>query len=330
MMAKAFASRRRILAGGTAALVAAGLSSPARADFPTRVVRLIHGFAPGGPADTLSRIAAEALAGQLKQPVIVEPRPGAGGNIGADAVAKAEPDGYTLGLVTGGHAVSGALYEKLSFDPVESFQMVSTLVDYAFVIAGRPDAPTRSMADVIALAREKPGAISFGSAGGGTTQHLTGELLSSMAGIKLLHVPYRGDAAAILGLMGGQVELVVGASAAVLPQIQAGTVRALAVSTAERWQGLPEVPTAAESGVPGFDVRTWAGLLAPRGTPQPVIERVRAALAAALAGPDVRGKIEEVVAGTVRLRSPEEMRTMIAGEIARWRKVMSGAGIRPT
>lgn len=321
-------TRRSAMLLAMAGLGGAGLVSGARADYPDRPIRLIHGFAPGGPADVQSRIVAELLAPQLRQQLVVEARPGAGGNIGADAVAKADPDGYTLGLVTGGHAVSAALSERLPFDPVESFQMISTVADYAFVIAARPGFEGGDLRRAIEAARARPGAISFGSAGAGTTQHLTGELLASSAGIKLLHVPYRGDAAAILGLMGDQVQLVVGASSAVLPQIEAGSVVPLAVSTAERWGRLPDVPTVAQCGVPGFDVRTWAGLLAPRGTPGPIVERVRAALAAALSTPDARGKLEGIVAGTVRLRGPDEMKAMIALEMARWRKVMGAAGIR--
>jgi len=310
------------------ALVLTGFAPQAKAEYPERTIRLIHGFAPGGPADSLSRIVAEALSAQLKQSVIVEAKPGAGGNIGADAVAKAEPDGYTIGLVTGGHAVSGAWYDKLPFDAVESFQMITTVVDYAFVLAARPDSEATNLQSLVELAKARPGVINYGSAGVGTTQHLTGELLASTAGIKMVHVPYRGDAAAIVGLLGGQVHIIVASSSAVLPQVQAGAVRALAVSTAERWSGLPDVPTVAEAGLLGFDVRTWAGILAPRGTPAPIVERVRAGLAAALSAPDVKTKIETVVAGNVRLRTPEEMKSMVASEVARWRKVISDASIR--
>jgi tripartite-type tricarboxylate transporter receptor subunit TctC len=303
------------------------IGGPVSAQYPERPLRLIHGFGAGGPADSLSRIVADALSPELKQPVIVEAKPGAGGNIGGDAVARADPDGYTLGLVTGGHAVSGALYNKLPFDPVESFDMISTIVEYAFVVAVRPEFEAKTLQELIALAKAKPGAINFGSGGVGTTQHLAGELLMSMAGIKLQHVPYRGDAPAILGLLGDQSHMIIAAPATVLPQLQAGKIRALAVTTADRWSGLPEVPTIAEAGVAGYDVRTWAGILAPRGMPRPVVDRLYAAIGAALRKPEVKAKVEGIVAGTARTRTPEEMKAMVASEVARWTKVIADANI---
>ena len=308
-------------------LVVSLAPAPVSAQYPERPLRLIHGFGPGGPADTLSRIMADALSPELKQPVVVEARPGAGGNIGGDAVARAEPDGYTLGLVTGGHAVSGALYNKLPFDSVESFDMISTIVDYAFVVAVRPEFEAKTLQELIALAKAKPGALNFGSGGVGTTQHLAGELLMSMAGIKLQHVPYRGDAPAILGLLGDQSHVMIAALVTVLPQLQAGKVRALAVTTAERWSGLPEVPTIAEAGVAGYDVRTWAGILAPKGTPRPIVEKLHAAIGAALQKPDVKAKVEGIVAGSVRTRTPEEMKAMVASEVTRWKRVIADANI---
>ena len=309
-------------------LLMAGVTpGPVYAQYPERPLRLIHGFGPGGPADSLSRIMADALSPELKQPVIVEAKPGAGGNIGGDTVARAEPDGYTLGLVTGGHAVSGALYNKLPFDTVESFEMISTIVEYAFVVAVRPEFEAKTLQELIALAKAKVGVLNFGSGGVGTTQHLAGELLMSMAGIKLQHVPYRGDAPAILGLLGDQSHVIIAAPATVLPQLQAGKVRALAVTSAERWSGLSDVPTIAEAGVAGYDVHTWAGILAPKGTPRPIIEKLNLAIGAALQKPDVKAKVEGIVAGTARTRTPEEMKAMVASEVARWKKVIADANI---
>lgn len=309
----------------TLSLVAA---RDAKADYPERAIRLVHGFAPGGPADAVARVVAEALGQEVGQAVVVESKPGAGGNIGADAVAKAEPDGYTIGLVTGGHAVSAALYKQLPFDPVESFQMVSTVLDYGrFIIAARPTAETATLEGVIAAAKAKPGNVNYGSAGVGTTQHLAAELLNSSAGIRMVHVPYRGDAAAIMGLLGEQVQIVVASASALVPQIESGALKALAVTTAERWKRMPDVPTVAESGVPGYDVRTWYGILAPKGLPMPVLDRLQAALAAALAKPEVAARVENAVGATARTCTPEAMRSMVASEAARWRKVMADAGI---
>lgn len=321
---------RAMLARATLAAVAVMvLCAPAAmAQYPDRPIRLIHGFGAGGPADSISRIMAEALAKELKQPVVVEPRPGAGGNIGSEAVARAEPDGYTLGLVTGGHAVGGALYTKLPFHPVDSFQPVSTVVDYSFIVAVQPKAEYRTLKQLIAAAKAKPGSITFGSAGVGTTQHLTGELLSSMAGIQMVHVPYRGDAAAITALVGGDVQVIVAAPATVTPQAKAGVVRPIAVTTSERWSGMPDLPTVAESGIAGFDVRTWAGIVAPRGTPEAVVARLNAAIIAALEAPEAKAKLEAIVAGTARTRKPEEFREMLASEVARWNKVIDEAKIQ--
>jgi tripartite-type tricarboxylate transporter receptor subunit TctC len=201
-----FATRRLALAAAFCVLVTPGFAE----SYPSHPIRLVHGFAPGGAADTLSRIAAEGLSRNLGQPVIVEAKPGAGGNIAADAVAKAAPDGYTLGLVTGGHAISAALYKTLNYQPVDSFEMISTIVYYALVIAVRNDNPAKSLGDLIAMAKAKPGALSFGSVGFGSTHHFTGELLNSMAGIEIAHIPYRGDSQTIAALLGGEVPMIVG------------------------------------------------------------------------------------------------------------------------
>src|SRR6195952_6183993 len=215
-----------------------GTASPQ--SYPKRMIPIIPGFAPGGAADTLSRIMAEGLSKQLGQNVIVEAKPGAGGNIGSEAVAKADPDGYTLGLVTGGHAISGALYSDLRFQPVDSFQMISTVVYYALVVAVRSDFSAKTLGELIAIAKAKPGVLSFGSVGFGSTHHLAGELLKTSAGIDMVHVPYRGDSQAITALLGGDVPVIIGTSVLVAPQIQSGAVRGLAVTSPTRSALLPE------------------------------------------------------------------------------------------
>ncbi|MEY9456467.1 hypothetical protein ABIG07_005415 [Bradyrhizobium ottawaense] len=199
------------------------LVTPAWADnYPLRPIRLLHGFAAGGAADTLSRIIADGLSKKLGQPIIVEAKPGAGGNIAADAVAKAAPDGYTLGLVTGAHAISAATYKSLAYQPAESFEMISTLVYYALVIAVRSDYPAKSLGELIAMAKAKPGSLSFGSVGFGSTHHLAGELLNATAGIEIVHVPYRGDSQSTTALLGGDVPVIVGTPVLLAPQIQSG------------------------------------------------------------------------------------------------------------
>ena len=301
---------------------------PASADtYPSRPIRLLHGFAAGGAADTLSRIIADGLSKKLGQPIIVEAKPGAGGNIAADAVAKAAPDGYTLGLVTGAHAISAATYKSLSYQPAESFDMVSTLVYYALVIAVRSDHPAKSLGELIAMAKEKPGTLSFGSVGFGSTHHLAGELLNAMAGIDIMHVPYRGDSQSLTALLGGEVPVVVGTPVLLAPQIQSGAIRGLAVTSPKRTALLPDVPTVEEAGVKGYDVRTWAGLLAPKGTPPSVVGALNAATLDVLKDPELRQRLETAVGGEVRGSTPDEMKQLIESEIAKWSAVVERAKI---
>jgi tripartite-type tricarboxylate transporter receptor subunit TctC len=295
--------------------------------YPNRVIRIIHGFAPGGAADTLSRIMAEGLSKQLGQNVIVESKPGAGGNIASEAVARATPDGYTLGLITGGHAISGALYKSLGYKPVDSFEMISTVVYYALVVAVRSDYQAKTLGELIALAKAKPGALSFGSVGFGSTHHLAGELLKNAAGIDMVHIPYRGDSQAIAALLAGDVPVIVGTSVLVAPQIESGSVRGLAVTSSTRSKLLPNVPSASEAGLKDFDVRTWAGLIAPKGTPPEIVAQLNQAVQAALADPAIRAKIETAVGGEARGSTPAEMHDLIVAEIKKWNAVIDAAKI---
>jgi tripartite-type tricarboxylate transporter receptor subunit TctC len=296
-------------------------------DFPSRPITLIHGFAAGGTADAISRILAQPMGEILKQPIVVEQRPGAGGNNASRAVASAAPDGYTIGLPTGGHAVSAGLYKSLPFHPVDSFEMVSTVVYYAFAIAAKPDFPANDMKGLIAYAKANPGKLDYGSAGVGSTHHLTGELLASVAGIQWNHVPYRGEAAAFTGLLSGDLPIIIATAVTVAPQLKAGKLKALAVSSPTRFRDMPTVPTVAEAALPGFDVRTWAGIFAPKGTPAPVVAKLNAAIQQSLARPDVKARLEEVVGGDVQGSTPEAMKKMVASEAARWTDVIKKANI---
>jgi tripartite-type tricarboxylate transporter receptor subunit TctC len=315
------------LAAWALAIVLIGTRAVSAEPYPDRVIRIIHGFAAGGAADTLSRIMAEGLSRQLGQTIIVEAKPGAGGNIASDAVAKATPDGYTLGLVTGGHAISAALYKSLPYQPVDSFEMISTIVYYALVVAVRSDHPAKTLGELIALAKARPDALSFGSVGFGSTHHLAGELLKVEAGIDMLHVPYRGDSQAITALLAGDVPVIIGTSVLLAPQIESGTVRGLAVTSSTRSALLPNVPSAAEAGLKGFDVRTWAGLLAPKGTPAAIIARLNEAVRKAIASPDIKARLETAIGGEVRGSTPAEMRDLVTSEIARWAGVIEVAKI---
>ncbi|TYO65842.1 tripartite tricarboxylate transporter substrate binding protein [Bradyrhizobium hipponense] len=296
-------------------------------NYPSRPIRLLHGFAAGGAADTLSRIIADGLSKKLGQPIIVEAKPGAGGNLAADAVAKAAPDGYTIGLVTGAHAISAATYKSLSYQPAASFDMISTMVYYALVIAVRDDHPAKSLGELIAVAKQKPGSLSFGSVGFGSTHHLAGELLNAMAGIDIVHVPYRGDSQSITALLGGEVPVIVGTPVLLGPQIASGAVRGLAVTSPTRTALLPNVPTVQEAGIKDYDVRTWAGLLAPKGTAPAIIAALNRATLEALRDLELRQRLETAVGGEVSGSTPEEMKKLIETEITKWSAVVDRAKI---
>ncbi|MBR0830004.1 tripartite tricarboxylate transporter substrate binding protein [Bradyrhizobium manausense] len=321
---RVFATAAALIATGLLALVP---SMTVAQTYPNRPIRLLHGFAAGGAADTLARIVSEGLSKRLGQPVIVEAKPGAGGNIAAAAVANAAPDGYTLGLVTGAHAISGALYKTLAYHPTDSFEMVSTLVYYALVVAVRADHPAKTLPDLIALAKQKPDEISFGSVGFGSTHHLAGELLNTTAGIKMVHVPYRGDAPSATALLGGEVPVIVGTTVLLAGQIESGAIRGLAVTSPTRTGLLPNVPSVAEAGLEGYDVRTWAGLLAPKGTPADIVTRLNREVASMLGDPAVKKALETATGGEARGSTSEDMRILIRAEIAKWSKVIDEAKI---
>ncbi len=297
------------------------------AGWPERPIKVLQGFAPGGNADTIARVVGGEMAKGLGQPLVVESVAGAGGTLASAAVARAAPDGYTLLLATGGHAVAGALYEKLPYQTVASFQMVSTLTFFPFLLVTQADSALRSLGDALAAARAKPESVAYGSAGVGSTHHLAGELLSRMAGAKLLHVPYKGDAASITSLLAGDIPLVIAPPTAVLGHLKAGKLRALAVTGPQRWPGMPDVPTVAEQGVAGFDVRSWAGWMLPAGTPAAVVERLNAETQKALQVPAVRQRLEEM-GGEARGSTAPEMTAMVAGELQRWTQVVTDAKIR--
>jgi tripartite-type tricarboxylate transporter receptor subunit TctC len=314
--------RRR---GMLAAAVAAGApwAWPARAQDPAgRPVTLVHGFGPGGPADAIARLVAGPLGTALRQPVVVDPRPGAGGNIAAAAISRSATDGSVIGLVTGGHAVTAAFGRNQNYEPVDGFEPIAQVVSYAFVVAVRADSPVGDMRALLRAAAAAPGAFQFGSAGTGTTQHLAGEQLNAMGGVRMTHVPYRGDAASITAVLGGEIPCSITATNVAMPLAQAGQIRLLAVTGPKRSARLLEVPTVAEAALPGYDASTWAGLLAPRGTQRPVVERLNAAANAALNDAAARAKLAELVDGEVVGGTPEAMRELLVREIARWRDLI--------
>ncbi len=309
----------------TLPLVAA-LALPAAAqEFPDRALRIVHGFGPGGNADTVSRIMAEEMSTGLGQPVVVESRPGAGGTVASGYVSNEEPDGYTMQLMVGGHAVAAGLYNSLPYESVEGFTFISTLGQFPFMVAAR-SGEYESMEALIAAAAAAPGTIKIGHSGVGSTQHLTGELLALRTGAEFLHIPYQGGAAASTALMSGEVDVVIDTGTVIRPQAEAGVYDILAITSAERWPDAPDLPTVSETVAEGFDVVSWTGIGMPAGVPSEIADRIRAEVHAALAAPAVNDMIVSLGAEP----SPstgEEMTALIEGQIAVWTDVINSAGI---
>ena len=312
---------------GAAAGLATAWAWPARAQaFPDRPLRIVQGFAPGGNADTIARLVGGEIQKGLGQSVVVETMTGAGGAIASAAVARAKPDGYTLLLATGGHVVAAAMAAKPTYRAAADYEPISTITFFPFLVVMPAESKYPSLAAVLSAARAAPGTIGFGSAGVGSTHHLAGELLARTAAAPLLHVPYKGDSASLTGLLAGDVPMVIAPPTAALGQIRAGRLRAIATTGPQRWPGLPDVPTAAEQGVTGYDVRSWAGLLAPAGTPRPIVERLHAEVQRALQEPAVRQRLVDI-GGEARGLSPDEFRAMLTAESERWTRLVSEAGI---
>jgi tripartite-type tricarboxylate transporter receptor subunit TctC len=305
------------------------LSGPAAAqDWPVKPVRLVVPYVAGGAADIFGRTLAHNLGEALRQSVIVENRPGANGGIGADFVAKSAPDGYTLlATASGPIVVNPVLYAKVPYDPVKDFAPVAQGTVYQYVLVTLAGSPIRSLADLVAQARAKPGAVSYGSTGVGGGNHLAGELLALSTGTQLTHVPYKGSAAALADLLGGQLSFMFDTVITSVPQIRAGKLRSFAVSSAKRASALPEVPTLQEAGVAGFDISQWQGILAPAGTPRAAVARLNAEIVRALRSPDVRERLvtqggNEIVTGT-----PEEFAALIRSDLRLYAKLIKDAKI---
>ena len=317
--------RRHLLA--TLTITALMLPGVALAQaYPDRPIKIMQGFAPGGNADNIARTVGMEMGKGLGQNIVVEAQAGAGGTIAANTVAKARPDGYSLLLATGGHAVAGALYNNLAYRTVQDFEMVSTITYFPFLVVVPANSKYPSLSALLAAARANPTEVSYGTAGIGSTHHLAGELLASMSKTQLLHVPFRGDSASLTSLLGGEIPMIIAPPTAVMANIKSGKLRAIATTGPQRWQGLPDVPTVSEQGVSGYDVQSWAGLMAPAGTPKPVIDRLNAELQKALLVPAVKTRLEDM-GGEVRGSTSEEMRNMVATQTQKWIQVVNDAKI---
>ncbi|MEN4920936.1 tripartite tricarboxylate transporter substrate binding protein [Achromobacter spanius] len=299
----------------------------AETKFPQNQVTLIVPQSPGGASDVLARILAEKLAGISGQPVVVENRAGAGGNIGLGAVSKAAPDGYTLLLsYEGTQAINASLYRKLSYDPIKDFVPVATVATVPFVLVVNNDVKATTFQEFVALAKTTTG-MTFGSAGNGSVNHLLGEMVNLSTGTRLTHVPYKGAGAAMTDLLGKRIDAVFTSYPSIAPQISAHSVRALAVTSAARATQLPELPTIAEAGFPGFDVNPWFGLFAPAGTPEEIVDKINTDVAALLKDPEVAGSFSKQ--GATPLQStPSEFKHRLASDSEKWRAVVTQAGAR--
>jgi len=295
-------------------------------NYPDHSIRILQGFAPGGNADSIARAVSDEMGKGLSQTFIVDAQTGAGGTIAATSVSRAKPDGYTLLLATGGHAVAGALYTNLAYKTVQDFDMIGTITYFPFLIVVKNDGKIQNLSSLLLDAKSNPDKLSYGSAGIGSTHHLAGELLSSMSKTQLLHIPYKGDAASVVALLSGDIPMIIAPPTAVMANIKAGKLRAIATTGPQRWQGLPDVPTVTEQGITGYDVRSWAGLMAPAGTPRPIIDRLNSELQKALLVPAVRSKLEDM-GGEVKGSTPDEMKVMVSNQTQKWIQVVNDAKI---
>jgi tripartite-type tricarboxylate transporter receptor subunit TctC len=296
--------------------------------FPSKPIRVVVPFPPGGGTDIVARTVTPKMAEILGQPFIVETRAGAGGNIGTEAVAKSAADGYTLLVASASTAINTTLYPNLPWDPTRDFAPVVLMVVNNHLLAAHPSVPANSVQELLALARAKPGSITYASYGPGSSAHLTGELFKLMAHVDLLHVPYKGAAPAVNDLLGGQVNIMFADVAALLPHVKSGKLKALGIASAKRFEGLPDVPTIAESGVPGFEAGGFLGLVAPAGTPPAVISALNAAAQKSLAMPDVHERLMALASPPVG-GTPEQFGQYLKREIDKWARVIRAANIKP-
>ncbi len=318
--------RRRLLRSAGAAALAAPLGAVAQpAAYPSRPIRFIMPYPPGGSAEILARPIAMELTKALGQPVLVDFKPGAGSTLGADAVAKSAPDGYTIVMMLSAHAINATLMRKLPYDTVKDFAPITVAATLPLVVVVNAQSPYRSFGDLVAAAKTRPGKLNYASAGPGNTSHLSVEYFKSVVGLDITHVPYKGSGPAIVGLLGGEVDFMFDSLSSSLPHIQSGKFRALAVTTPARARVLPDVPTVQEAGIRDFDVSVWYAVLAAAGTPPAIVQKLHVEIGKAMRTPDARQKIEGYGYDIVG-SSPDETDRFIQSEIVRWGKVVRDSG----
>ncbi|MFI5444465.1 Bug family tripartite tricarboxylate transporter substrate binding protein [Polaromonas sp. UC242_47] len=304
----------------------ASMPAAAQAVYPSKIITMVVPFSAGGTTDILARIVSQALTAELGQSVIVDNRAGAGGNIGGQAVARAPADGYTLFMGTvGTHAINAALYKKMPFDPIKDFAPLTRVANVPNLLVANPKQPFKNVKELIAYAKANPGQLNFGSSGSGSSIHLSGELFKSMAKVDMQHVPYKGSAPAVTDLLGNQIAIMFDNMPSAIQHVRSGKLVPLAVTTAKRSPELPDVPTIAEAGVPGYEATSWFGLFAPAGTPPAVVAKLNTAIVKVLAKADVKKKINEQGA-EVYSETPEQFSAFIQKEAVKWGKVVRESG----
>ena len=295
-------------------------------DYPNRLIKIVQGFSPGGNVDIIARIIANQLQKELGQPVVVEAKPGAAGSLAAEAVARSEPDGYTLLVLPSAHAMYGGLARNVKYKVIDDFTWISMASAYPFLICVRKDSPIQTLKQLIDEAHAKPGNLKYGSSGYGTGLHTIIELIASHTQSQFLHVPYRGEGAAITALLTGEIDFVGVTTGTISARVRSGEFRALAVSSKDRWDDLPDVPTAAEAGIPGFEFMSWTGLAGPPHLPPPVLGRLTEAMRRIVAAPDVKTRLE-AMGGDARATTPDEMRDVVARQYEIWKKLGKDANL---
>ncbi len=309
------------------AMMVAGIAATASAaDYPSKPIRFLVGFPPGGGNDTMARLFGQKMSERLGRPLVIDNRPGAGGNVAAELTAKTPPDGYTILMVSSSHPIQGLLKKNLPYDPIRDFSGIAQLVVYRSMLVVNPSLPVNSVRDLITLAKAKPGALNFVSAGNGSGSHLAGELFKLAAGVDMTHVPYKGTAQAITDLIGGRVQLMFTPLAPVIAQLQAGKLRPVAVTSANRSRILPDVPTIAEAGVPGYEFSAWYGILGPAALPADIKNRLNAAVAQAMDLPDVKDRLQAEDMDLVK-RTPAELDGIRRADLAKWTRIVKQTGI---
>ncbi len=321
--------RRRALTGAALLALAAALPGAALAQaYPNKALTMVVPFSAGGTTDILARIVGKALEAELGQPVVIDNKAGAGGNIGAQAAARARPDGYTLFMGTvGTHAINEALYSKLPYSPLGDFAPISRVAMVPNLLVAHPSRPYKTVKELIDYAKANPGKVNFGSSGNGSSIHLSGELFKSLAKVDMVHVPYKGSAPAVADLLGGQIDIMFDNMPSAMQHVKAGKLRPIAVTTAKRYPELPEVPTIAEAGVPGYDATSWFGLFTSRKAPADVVAQLNAALLKVLAKPEVIKQMAEQGA-VAQPETPAQFETFIKAETAKWGPVVKASGAK--